>query len=137
MKNVISDEVAGETIDKFKEYYDIDIDDFPGDVKAALVASFRKMKRSIMEGRLEIEIAEETIAVRQHLEKPPEGAENPLVYKELSGSSKVNLTDDVGSHKKMYYFLGVLSGEGLKVIQALKGKDMSLAEALGCVFLQV
>jgi len=134
---MISQEVAQEQIDKLKAYYDIDVDDFPNDVKAALVASFKKMARSIMAGRLEIEITEETIVIRQHLDKPPDGAANPLVYKEVVGSAKDGLDDDHGSHKKMYYFLGILCTEGAAVIRKLKGKDLSLAEALGCVFLQV
>lgn len=137
MSTMISEEVAQEQTDKLKTYYDIDVDDFPNDVKAALVASFRKMVRSIRAGRLEIEFAEETIIIRQHLEKPPDGAANPLVYKEVVGSAKDGISDDIGSHKKMYYFLGVLCGEGAVIIRKLKGKDLSLAEALGCVFLQV
>jgi len=137
MSNTISDEGSQEQIDALKDYYGIDIDDLPDSVKGAIESSFAKMKRAIMNGRLEIEVNEETILVHQTLQRPPAGAPNPLVYKEVSGSAKIAIKDDSTDHGKVYAFLGALSGEGAGVIQKLKGKDLSLAESLGCVFLQV
>lgn len=137
MSNIISEEVAQEQIAGLKDYYDIEVDDFPNDVKAAVVASFKKIARAIRAGRLEITLTGEAIEIKQTLAKPPEGAPEKLVYKEVSGIAKDGLNDDHGAHKKMYYFLGVLSGDGATVIRKLTGKDLALAEALGCIFLQV
>jgi len=137
MINVISEEIANEQIESLKAYYDIEVDDFPKDVKAAVVSSFKKVRRAIMAGRLEIDTAGDDIVIKQTLAKPPEGSDGQIVYKEVSGVAKDGLNDDHSSHKKMYYFLGVLSGQGAQIIRKLKGPDLSVAEALGCIFLQV
>ena len=136
-ENIISSDVADEQIEALKLYYDIDVDDLPDNVKGAIVSSFKKIKRAIMEGRLEIEVTDDTILVKQTLCKVPAGVPGTLAYKEVSGQSKVAIRDDSTDHGKMYAFMGALCGEGSKAILALKGKDLSLAESLGCVFLQV
>ena len=135
--NQISEEVAAEQIEAFKKYYEIDIDDLTDNLKPVMVSSFQKLKRAIMSGRLEIEITEETILVKQHLKREVEGLPNPIVYKEVSGRAKMGIKDDSTDYGKMYGFLGALCGEGPALIQKLTGPDISLAESLGVVFLQI
>ena len=135
--NMISEETARESLDQFLDYYEIDPDLLPEGVSDAIVSSLKKIEKAIQAGRLEIEVTDETIVIRQHLAKPPAGAPNPIVYKEVTGRAKVGIKSDSTDYGKMYAFLGALSGDGLSVIQSLKGKDLSLAESLGCVFLQV
>jgi hypothetical protein len=135
--SVISDETASEQIDAFLDYYDIDPETLPEKVGDAIVSSLAKIKRAIMAGQLEIVVDTETITITQNLTKPPKGFPGPVVYREITGQAKIGIKDDSGDYGKMYAFLGALCGEGIGVIQKLKGKDLSLAEALGCCFLQV
>jgi hypothetical protein len=138
-EKVISEETAQGQIDKFLDCYDIDPDDMPDNLKAAVISSLKKIKKAIRKGRLEIEITDETVIISQYIDskKAPKGAPNPIVYKEVTGAAKIGIKDDSTDYGKMYSFLGALSGEGIRLFQNLSGKDLSLAESLGVVFLQV
>lgn len=133
----ISAQTAQENIDRFLKYYDIDLGDMPENVRRAVEASLAKIRRAIMNGQVEISFENDTITVKQHLAKPLEGFPGPVVYREVTGRAKIGIKDDSGDYGKMYNFLGALSAESPNVIMSLKGKDISLAEALGAVFLQV
>jgi len=137
MENVISEERATEILNEFFDWYNFDVDVIDDeDTKPTLRTSILKMKRAIRQGLLEVEVTD-TITITQNLkhEIPTVGKE--LKYKEIDGSSKVGIKDSSQSVAKVYMFLGALCGEGLEVIQKLKGPDLSLAEALGFVFLQI
>jgi len=135
--NRLSAETAGEQIDGLIKFYDIDVGEMPENVQRAVTSSLAKIKKAVMAGRVEIELDAETITIRQHLSRPPKGFPGPIVYKEITGRCKIGIKDDSGDYGKMYNFLGAVCGEGVGVIQNLRGKDLSLAEALGAVFLQV
>lgn len=137
MAAVISEETATEQIDALIEYYDIDVKSMPENLQRAIESSLQKIKRSVMAGQLEIDISDEMIKITQTLTRPPKGFAGPLVYKEVTGQAKIGIKDDSGDYGKMYNFLGALTGEGIGVIQRLRGRDLSLAEALGALFLQV
>ena len=135
--NVISEETAQETLDQFTAYYDMDIEGLPDALNTAMVFCLNQIKRAVEKGKLEIEITDDTIVVKQHLKKEIPRAPNPLVYKEVNASAKLAMKDDGTQYGRIYALLGALSGEGSAVILKLKGADMSLAESLGTVFLQV
>lgn len=137
MSNVISEETAQEQVEGLIEFYDIDISIMPENVQRAVQASIGKIRKAIMAGILEIEIDPETITIRQTLTRPPKGFPGPITYKELTGKAKIGIKDDSGDYGKMYNFLAAVCGEPVGVILNLRGKDLSLAEALGAVFLQV
>jgi hypothetical protein len=136
MDKDISEEVAQEHIDGFIEYYGISTDELPDNLSRAITSSLAKMKAAIRTGQLEIKITPETITIEQNLVKPV-GKIEKLIYKEVDGGSKVAMKEDGGDYSKTYQFLGALTGEGSAVITKLKGRDLSLAESLGVVFLQV
>ena len=134
---VISDETAREQLKQFIDYYDIDLGDMPENVKRAVEASLAKIRRAIMTGQIEISFENDTVTVKQHLAKPLKGFDGPIVYQEITGRAKIGMKDDSGDYGKIYNFLAALSTESPNVIMSLKGKDLSLAEALGAIFLQV
>lgn len=128
--NTISAEVAKEQLDSLVEYYDIDIESDDVDQARARQSACDKVIRAIRAGRLEIN--KETMVVVQTLKN-----DNKLTYRELDGKAKVEMgkrsNDD--THGKIYSLLGSLSGVGFNGITALKGKDLTLAESLGILFL--
>ena len=133
----LSEETAQDILEQFIDYYEIDPADMSDDVGEAITTSLVKIRKAIQKGRIEINIDSETITIKQHLKKPHPGIENPLIYKEIVGTAKTPIKPDVSHYIKIYTFLGALSGEGLSNIQKLRGADLSLAESLGTVFLQV
>lgn len=136
MDQVISEERAQEILDQFTEYYDIDPETMPENLQRVIASSLAKIKKAIRDGRLEIETDGQSITVKQNLQKPPAGVASQLTYKEVTGAAKIGIKDDSTDYGKMYTFLGALTGDGVGVIQKLGGKDLSLAESLGVVFLQ-
>lgn len=145
MATIISEETAQEQLDFLLDYYDIDIEDTEGDgsLPIALKASCRKLKRAIKKGRIEIGEENNSLVVYQNLVKPIESkngnAFERIRYREVDGRSKTNMKghQDTDYHGRMYAFLGGLSGESSTFIEKLKGVDLSIAECLGSIFLQV
>lgn len=132
METKVSRESAETQIDLFFEYYDIELSDFPEEQRKALEGARRKIIRAIMHGRLEVSV-DEVIEVTQHLKSG-----DVLKYAELSGKSKAEMGkagDD--NYAKIYGLVGSLTSAGSTGIQALKGKDLGLAESMGTLYLQV
>jgi hypothetical protein len=136
-ETVISRETAAAQIKQLLDYYEFDMETFPDALRNALTFAIKQIEGGIMRGRLEVESTADNCIVKQHLKSPVPGAPNPIVYKEVSGKAKIGIRDDSSNYGKIYAFLGALSTEGAAVFQSMKGKDLSLAEALGSLFLQV
>ena len=136
----ISEEVAKEQFEQFCEYYDFDAEDATAeDVRVALDAATARIIKAIMRGRLEVKDVDGDITVRQVL-KHPMGDVSELSYGVLTGKAKIAMEkkkkqDD--HHGKIYALLGSLSGLGEGAISSLRGADLSTAECVGMVFLQV
>lgn len=137
----ISAEMADEQLNLFFEYYDIDENEINDeDIKRGMISARNKLHRAIMQGRLEILEELDSLVIRQTIKRPPKGlTSNPIVYKELDGTAKIAMKDrkTADQYGKIYALLGKLSGEGIVVIQQLKGADLSVAEMLGVLFLTV
>jgi len=136
----LSKENAQKQLNTLLEYYDLDLDDISDEtVYKAIESSCNKLLKAIRKGRIEIKEENETINVYQHLKKPVSEGKTTIVYKEIDGRSKIAMKDnsETDYHGKIYSFLGGLSGEGADVIMVLKGVDISIAECLGALFLQV
>jgi hypothetical protein len=134
---VLSQETAAAQLKQLTDYYEFDASLLPDALKNAIESALRQIEAGIMSGRLEIEVTAEKCEIKQHLKRPAPGTPNPLVYHEVSGRAKIGIRDDSGNYGKMYAFLGALCTEGAAVFQTMRGKDLSLAEALGSFFLQV
>lgn len=134
----LSEESAQAQVDQFINYYEIHTEDLPKELKMAHVYCINHMKRAIRNGRLEIEIVDGVIVLRQNLKRPPAGMKgSQLVYKEVGVTPKRAVDDDANKGVRLSQFLGALTTEGETLISKLSGPDMSLAESLHSVFLQI
>ena len=136
----ISEESAEEQISNLLEYYDIEIEDFDNEnLKSALATSRRKLVKAIRKGMIEIKEEDGTPIVYQHLLKPVKGIESPIRYKEVDGRSKraMKKMSENDYSGRIYAFLGGLSGDGSTIIERFQSQDLTVAECLGTIFLQV
>ena len=132
---IISEDSAIEQLDYFLEYYDMDLSALPEEQAIAVESAKTQIIRAIRIGNLEISSGAE---IAQRL-KNPAGDVKSLTYGELTGNSKLAMknkaqTDNYG---RIYALLGSLSGVGEGGIAKLRGADLSLAESIGILFLQI
>ena len=136
----ISQQVADAQFEMFSEYYDFDESDSGNeDVRHAMAGAKARVVKAIRRGRVEIEETEGDIVVHQHL-KFPLGEVKSLRYGVITGKAKVAMekgTSGDENYAKIYALLGSLSGLGSTAISALRGVDLSTAECIGAIFLQV
>jgi len=138
---VISEEVAQNEFQNVLDFYDIDFDDIKEErVKNGMESSMRKIIRAIRKGNLTIKENPEGVPIiiqtlRRRQDKMPETIE----YGEPGGKAKIAMSKaaDNDHYGKLYALLGSISGLGHAKITMLKGVDMSLAECIGTIFLQV
>jgi hypothetical protein len=137
----LSEENADSQLSMLLEYYEIEIEDFDNEsLQSALMTARKKLIKAIRTGVVEIKDEEGVPIVYQHLKKAPSGVkENTIRYKEVDGMSKIAMKDvkDTDYHGRLYAFLGGLSGESATIIKKLKSTDLSTAECIGTIFLQV
>lgn len=132
----LSRESAEEQFNIFLDYYDIDPDDWADNLQDAFKSAKNRLIRAIMRGLVSIE-AGDPIRVTQYLSKKPDA--DPILYAEMSGKAKVAMKgkDETDTFGKIYALTGSLTGLGETAITTLKGVDMSIAESLGLLFLQI
>jgi len=129
----ISRESAQAQIDNFLDYYLIDPDDLDDDdQKSAVQSTINKLRSGIMKGMVEIAVDGKPI-VKHHTRYTEN--KNVLEYGVLSGQTKRKLDEIEGRYKRIHEVLGMLSKVGAAVIMDFEGADMSIAEALGTLFL--
>lgn len=136
-KYKLSAEVAKAQVDVLLDYYDFETEDLPEAQKSVLDACIARLVKAIRLGRLQITDSESGIKVVQTLKKALDG-NGVIEYSELSGKAKIAMgAGGDNDYQKIYCLLGSLSGIGTTGISMLKGADLSVAESLGFVFLQV
>ena len=135
----ISEESARAELNKFLEYYGLDIDEVI--LESDEQSEQRNRKRTI--GRIIKAIREERLQVideggviklSQKLKNKSE-----LVYGELSGRAKVAMKNcgETDYHGRMYALCGALTGIGDAGVHKIKGQDLSLLECIGNIFLAI
>lgn len=146
MKNIKIDEVrAGELVDEFFDYYEIEVEKGDSDDDIALIkAAHQAMKKAVMRGRLDFkEDPEKGMQVIQHFRRPIEvkTGENieSVTYREIYGAAKCEMkhakqTDIAGRQQRL---MGALSGKGHGIFSRMTGVDYSLMETLSTVFFLV
>ena len=129
----LSEDAARDQLDKFFDYYDVDLDIIPEKQVEAVNASIDRIVRGIRKGKLEI-VEGENLKIIQHVKD-----ETTLEYGELSGRTKVAMgkKSDTDYNGRIYALCGSLTGIGEAGILKLKGADLSLCECIGALFLQV
>lgn len=132
MKHKISEEVAKQQLDIFYDYYELDIEeDIASETsRDAVKTSAKRIIKAIRSGRVEI-TNDDGLKIVQIV------GEEKLEYKELDGKCKV-LTDKYeGNYAKIYAMAGYLNELGLEGMKKLKGVNLSIAESIGMLFLQI
>jgi len=127
----ISQEVAEEQLNAFLDYYEIELDELPEEINGAV----KKLLSAICKGRVEVLSNGE---IKQIFKNPP-GEVSEVVYKELTGSAKLAMKGKSAEdhHGRIYALLGSLAGIDERGISKLRGVDLSVAECIGVLFLQV
>lgn len=142
MSYKISEQVAMEQLDGLMDYYDLDLNDIKNSAQRdAVESAYNRLVKAVRKGNLEFSpeaTKDKNIKIVQHLKKPI-GESGTIEYRELDGKAKVAMKDksDTDYYGRIYSLLGSLSGLGETAITGLKGSDLSVAECLGVLFLQV
>ena len=135
----ISAEVAMDQVMEFLETYDIDVDAIENKKgKSGVESSLNKLVNYVRSGAVEIEKKDGKITITQHL-SIPKGDVTTLVYASIQGKNKVEMDgcEDNDRYTMIYQLVGSLCGIGSEGIKKLEGKDLSVAEVLGAIFLQI
>ena len=138
-KQPVSESVAMDQVMSFLEKFDIDVDTIEDKKsKSGVESTLNKMTAYVRSGLIEIVDKDGQITIVQHLSHP-KGNVQTLEYKEISGRHKVAMDgyDENERYKMMYSLAGSISGIGYDGILKLEGKDLSVAEVLGAIFLQI
>lgn len=138
--NKISAVTAEAQLDTLFDYYDIQLDDVVNkQARDGLESSRTKLVRMVQKGRLIIEEKDGDLKITQHLAKPMAADAKTIEYGEVCGDAKVAMgTKKEGdNYGQIYALLGSISGLGETAIRKLRGVDLSVAECLGAIFLQV
>jgi len=142
MENKISVEVAREQVDLFLDYYDMPLDELleeldDKNMKSGVKTSYSRIIKAIQKGRIEISTTDEDqLKIIQHVGK--DNSET-LEYKIIDGYAKSSMknADSEDTYGKIYSLVGSLTGLGKEAILKLKGKNLSDAECIGMILLQV
>jgi hypothetical protein len=128
----ISQEIAEQQIDSLFEYYDIDIEMLNEDEANAIQGAKLKLIKMVRRGFVTV-LTEGDSCIVKHTALT--GQE--YTYKELTGLAKTSM----GKHKRedmhgrIYALMGALAGLPFNTIAKMKGRDMTIVECLGLVFL--
>ena len=135
-EQVISDESAEKLLDRFLDYYEIDITNIVSkNIKNSAKQAYANLHKAITRGRLDISFTD-GVEVIQTLKYPP-GDMKTITYKKLTGQAKTSMkemdNDDVLG--QVYALMGSLSGLGAKGLSKLEHADIKIVENLGVLFL--
>lgn len=131
-KYILSNEVAGEQINLFLEFYEFDLDEMSETKRNILLPAIDILKKAIRLGRLQIKLDDNSIIVIQKLVRPPGGVDQ-LKYKEVTGRSRTAMKEDASEYVRMYQLAGAVSGVGYNAISVLSAIDLKTIESL-CLF---
>lgn len=129
MDNLISENSAKEQLNLLLEFYDTDLEEL-GDDDKMRVKIERKLVKAIMQGKIEVENSSEEFLVKQTIK---DGTQ--FVYHEIDGTAKVRMDTFEGKYERLYGLLAILAKKKIEKIQQIKGKDLTIAEYLGLIFL--
>ena len=142
-KYKLSKESAEEILDSYLDYFDLTLVELLEEneendgIDKAIKTSYNRLVKDIRKEKVEIEVSEETCTLTQHVGKHEK--RKSLVYRELSGAAKVAMknskSDDL--YGKIYSLVGSLTGLGKEGITQLTGRDLSTAESIGMLLMQI
>lgn len=133
----ISEEVAEDTFNLLLDYYDLDPEDFDSESQLTVFnVAKRRIVKAIRRGDVEVN-NDDGIRVMQHLRCT--SSDETLEYAELTGKNKLAMEKDKDQegYGRIYALVGSMTSKGKHGISQLRGKDLSVMECLGAIFLQV
>lgn len=138
-KYKISQEAAMDQVMNFLERFDIDIEAIDDKkAKSGIESTLNKMVSYVRLGLIEFIEKDGHLTITQHLSQP-KGSVTNLEYTEIAGKHKIQMDgkEETERYQMMYSLTGSLSGIGYDGIIKLEGKDLSVVEVLGAIFLQI
>lgn len=139
-KNIISEETAAEQFDLFCDYYGVDLTELDDEGATGRKTSDimrGKFMRAVREGSLEVVESGDGLTVVQNLRYPIGGKVDRLTYGELNGRARKSMKNIQSPHERIYALLGALSRESSSLFDAMRGKDLAVAEMIGGLFFAV
>ena len=127
---ILSEESAREQLQILLDFYDQDLEDLDDEDSKVSIRISKKLTKAFMQGKLEVEIDDTGIKVRQNL---CDGSS--LVYRTIDAQAKVAMEQYKKPHERLYGLLAVLSKSPMAKVQKIKGVDLSIAEHLALIFL--
>lgn len=149
MEYLIGEKEAQEQIDKFCDWYDIDMTEAESLAASEGIAAYdmtrRRLIKAFRQGRLEVEERADpklgtTLVVRQRLTHPVgASAQDEILYHEITGrvKSAVRVSKGASETGALFAALAVAAKEPVQVFEALRGGDIGVAQLFGFLFLQV
>ena len=138
-KKKLSEEVAHDQVMILLDYYGIDVEDYEDQKsKEATISTLNKIVGYVRDGLIEISLDKGSLVITQTLAKPS-GDDSTITYSEVRGANKAAMDGKGEDHNyaKVYALVGSLTSLGETAIKKLTGKDLSVAECLGTIFLAV
>ena len=139
----ISEGSAERILDEYLDYFDLSLkslleeNENSEDLQNSIRQAYNRLVSAIQKGKIEINMSDDTCLLIQHIGKGENS--KTIEYKELSGAAKVAMknagADDL--YGKIYSLVGSLTGVGKEGITKLKGRDLSLAESIGMLIMQI
>lgn len=134
---------AGEIVQEFFNYYEIDLDDLDDDSQAQMLKAQKRLIKSVRLGRLEFNLVPskktglDEMIITQHLKRPFANGIAVIHYGEIGGRAKVAMKGAVENDTagKMQCLMGALAGMSRGIMSDLTGPDYSLMESLSAIFL--
>ena len=135
----VTREAAGKLVDDFLDFYDVDINDIEDDTaQKSHKATCNRIRRAVEKGRLVIVQENGFPILYQHLKHEVKGLPGVLRYREIDGTAKMRAKDlDMNAYGRLYALVAGMTGQKVEDVARLIGQDLSIAEALGGVFLGV
>lgn len=134
-KNILTEELAEKQIDELNDFYDIDVEFIIPALAEPLKQHLLGIKKAIMRGRLSIEVTDDSVNIKQHLERPI-GDVSEIVFKELTGKA-ASLADNANAESRVYVLLGSLSNNPPELFRSMGRVDHRTAMDIGNYFLFV
>lgn len=128
---VLGEEAAADQLQLFMDYYEVELDDTQASQADAVKVAKAKVLKAVRLGRVEFR-ENDGFEIMQKVN----GGKTEVIYKELTGKAKMAMGDK-SDYGKIYALLGSLAGIGETAIQKFRGADLSTAECIGMLFLQV
>lgn len=131
----ISIENAEVEVKKILDYYDIEVEE--GDTLLARMV--QGLVKAVSKGLVEVAVDGDGIVIQQHLVRPV-GTLKTIKYNEITGACKRatgRIKEEGDVYGKIYALLAAMAHESSSVFDRMRAPDISIAEKLGMIFLQV